>query len=294
MKLAIAVNLFLSRYDNRTTRRTYQDVLTPFVEALGSETPVQSIRPAMLIDYAATLRDKRGYALATRNKHVKSIKCFFNWLIAIEELEKSPAHAIKTRKAHLARPREKAMTDGELEAILKITWHKPRDYALIMFLADTGCRAGGAAGLKVNDIDFTARRAIVTEKGQKTRPVSFGEECAAALRKWLLRRRYHGEYVFSRRRHPLSSAQVGQVVRRACIAANIRSLGSHSLRHRKGHQFADARIAPSIAAAALGHSSVTITLEHYYPADYESAEKALQDLATVTAPQRIIEFKKEG
>lgn len=292
MKLANAVSLFLSRYDNPNTRDAYKTCLTGLLPALG-HLNVRDVRPSHLVAYVALLNE-RGFAPATRNKHVKSIKTFFNWLVAIDELDKSPAVAVKTRVPPKKITRDKAMTDSELAAILRITWHKPRDYALILFLADTGARAGGAAGLRVKDLDLTNRRATVTEKGHKTRPVVYGEEAAAALRAWLLRRKLHSEYVFSRKHTPLSSDQVSQIVRRACLAAGIRSLGSHSLRHRKGHQFADAKVAPSIAATALGHSKPTITLEYYYPEDFESAEKALRELATTLEEHKIVKFQKGG
>ena len=73
---------------------------------------------------------------------------------------------------------------------------------------------------------------------------------------------------------------VSLIIRRAAQLAGVRVLSSHSLRHRKGHQLADSRIAPSIAATVLGHSDVVITLQHYYPADWESAEQAMRELMT--------------
>jgi len=292
MRLEIAVSLFLSRYDNPNTRDAYKTCLTGLLPTLG-QMSVRDVRPAHLVAYVATL-DERNFAPATRNKHVKSIKTFFNWLVAIDELPKSPAVAVKTRVPPKRITRDKAMSDSELAAILRITYHKPRDYALILFLADTGARAGGAAGLRICDLDLANRRAVVTEKGYKTRPVVYGEEAAAAIRRWLLERKLHSDYIFSRKATPLSSDQVSQIVRRACLAAGVRSLGSHSLRHRKGHQFADAKIAPSIAATALGHSKPTITLEYYYPQDFESAEKALRELATTLEETKIVKFQKGG
>lgn len=290
MRLEIAVKLFTERYDNRRTREVYESVLRPLVAALGADQQVDQITPAALVQYTNDLQ-KRGYALATRNKHIKSIKTFFNWLIDIEEITRTPARAIQTKKPPRGVARSKAMTDPELERVLRYALHKPRDYALILFLADTGCRAGGAAGLRVQDIEFERRRATVTEKGDKTRPVTFGEDCAAAIRDWLLKRKRHGEYVFANRSKKLTGAQVGQIVRRACLKAGVRSLGSHSLRHRKGHQFADQRIAASVAATAMGHSDVTITLTNYYPDDYERAEQALAELQTRVQAPRIVQFK---
>jgi integrase len=71
--------------------------------------------------------------------------------------------------------------------------------------------------------------------------------------------------------------------KRAAKDAGVRVLSSHSLRHRKGHQFSDAGISVTTAATALGHSDPMITLTYYYPHDWATAKEALQNLATNTA-----------
>ncbi len=42
----------------------------------------------------------------------------------------------------------------------------PRDYALALFLADTGCRVAGVVGLKFGDLDLEHGTAEVFEKGR--------------------------------------------------------------------------------------------------------------------------------
>ena len=44
-----------------------------------------------------------------------------------------------------------------------------RDKAILLFLLDTGCRAGGLFSLKVDDLDLQHLRANVLEKGEKGR-----------------------------------------------------------------------------------------------------------------------------
>jgi integrase/recombinase XerC len=293
MKLKDAVTLFLGEYQKPSTRRTYHDVLIPMCENIGAGRPVENIQTVDLIAYSQDIRE-RGYREATVQKHFRTIKIFFNWLVRLGEIPASPARAIRQKRLSGRVTREKAMTDTELSRILDFAkWH-PRNYALILFLADTGCRAGGASSLMLKNLDLEKMTAVVTEKGDKTRNVAFGQQCAQAIRAWLLKRpKSAGEYVFSPRKEPLSPDSISQVVRRACLKTGVRSLGSHSLRHRKGHQFADAKVAPSIAATALGHSDVVITLTHYYPADWESAEKELRKLSTNTEdkPAKILQLK---
>ncbi len=62
-----------------------------------------------------------------------------------------------------------------------------RDRALLEFLYATGCRGGEVTQLKVSDVDFGRRQAVVRLKG-KERIVFFGREAATSLRLYLKKR----------------------------------------------------------------------------------------------------------
>ncbi len=284
MLLRDAVDLFLGEY-KPSTQQAYRGPLYRMRDWLGPARPLENLQSAHLVEYFQDVK-AHGYSPATLQKHAKSIKTFFNWCVRLRLMEASPARFIRAPKPPRLISREKAMRDDELERILEYLLHKtvPRDYALVLFLADTGCRRGGAATLRLQDIDFEALTAEVTEKGERARKVAFGEKCAQAIRRWLAYRGDHyavkGTYVFSVDGLPLKPEVISQAIRRACKRVGVRTLSSHSLRHRKGHQFADHRIAPSIAATALGHSDPMITVSYYYPSDWETAQQALRELAT--------------
>jgi len=298
MNLLKAIDLFLGEH-KPTTAKSYLQPLKSLRDWVGPARELSDISPELLIEYFQML-NKRGYALATVQKHVITVKTFFNWIVKIDKLEKSPARVIRGRKLPRAISRDKAMSDAELSAIIDAVRYKPRDYALVMFLSDSGCRRGGAAGLRLQDINWRERTAKVTEKGDKPRFVAFGEHCQVALVKWLgyrgsLKGSLPGVYIFSFDGALMKPENISLIIRRAAAKAGVRVLSSHSLRHRKGHQYADARIAPSIAATALGHSDVLITLNSYYPGDWESAKKTLHELATdpstlKDSPDNIVKF----
>lgn len=280
MRLDKAIQLFLGEH-KPSTAASYRHELKLLAEFVGPARPVDQVAPEQLLEHIQHLR-ARGLKQTTVNKHTKTIKSFFNWMVRLEFVAKSPAYAIKVKKLDRRVSPEKAMTDSELTAILYYVQGKPRDIALIRFIADTGCRAGGAATLKIADLDLANRSAVVTEKGDKTRPVFYGQATADALRYWLaVKSSRSGQYVFRvfAGDKPLDVHNIAQVIRRACDLAGVRSLGPHSLRHRKGHQMADARIAASVAATVLGHSDVNTTLTHYYPADYDRAREVVEALS---------------
>lgn len=293
-----AVTLFLGDYDNPGTLKAYRSALAPMIAALGSSRLIDDITAVELVEYAQQLQQSH-LAAATQRKHIKSIKAFFSRMIQLDVIGVNPAAAIKAKRLPTYVSRDKAMTDDELSRVLDYAKWKPREYALVLFLADTGCRAAGAAGLRLVDLDLDAMTALVTEKGSKSRYVAFGATCAAALQQWLTSRPDGaGAYVFSRSASALTPYTVGEIIRRLCLKVGIRSLGSHSLRHRKAHQLADNRVAASVAATALGHSSPTITLQYYYPADWDSAQKALRSVAVggvsgeIPQVEKIIPFPK--
>lgn len=298
MLLTDAIELFLSEF-RPSTRKSYLYVLMDMQAYLGPARPLGDIRSQHLLEYARHYRGKTTAAgepitPATVQKYSKTVKTFWNWAVRVELIEKSPAAVLRVAKLRSAIGREKAISEEELARLLDFVKWKPRDYALILFLADTGCRAGGAAGLRIDDLDLDNFRATVTEKGDKTRPVVFGDVCATAIRAWLLKRpRGAGIYVFSRTAGPMTANYLSLIIRRNCQAAGVRVVSAHAFRHRKGHQLADARVAPSIAATALGHSDPNITLRHYYPADWESAERELRRLATGTTPKNVIDMNKK-
>lgn len=285
MQLKEAINLFLSTYEKDTTRLIYTKALAHVSDQIALGRDINEIQPADLIRVHNTIRAKK-YAPATLQQRVKSVKTFFNWLHRMDLIESNPARVISAKKPKRRQSRDKAMTDDELELILDyVRYRNRRDYALILFLADTGCRVGGAAGLKSDDIDWVKREATVTEKGDMTRVVRFGEYTATVLKRYLLWRGLSaGPFVFSSDGNPIKPQTLSQRVRRACYGlrkqgVKIRTLSAHSIRHRKGHQFGDNGINPQIAATAMGHASVMITIENYYPGDWETAAQALDDFA---------------
>lgn len=260
-----------------TTEYSYRYPIRNMADFCGPARPLDKIDSATLAEYVLSVRNRPEVnSPATIGRYTKTIKAFFNYCVRMGWLDKSPADALRYVGTSKRIRKDKAMTDAELEQILDYAKWRPRDYALILFLADTGCRAGGAAGLQVQDINFEAMTAIVTEKGNKTRTVWFGPETRRALEDWLKRRpRDAGAYVFSMDGARLKNAIIGQIIRRITKKIGIRSLGSHSLRHRKAFQMADHRVVPSVAATALGHESPSILLEFYYPRDDEDRAAAV-------------------
>lgn len=303
MELKKAITLFLGEY-KESTRTAYLYILAAMQDYLGPARPVAAIRDIEVLQYVQESVRQRGYADATVNKHLKTIKTFFYWLVRVKELERAPVEGIRQKRINRHVGEDKAMTDDELAAILAVVndptvegCYKPRDYALILFLADTGCRAGGAAGLKIHDLDLLHKRATVLEKGEKQYTVFFGDQCRDAVSHWLEYRQVDHPVIFLKSGEKLTSATVSQIVRRACLKAGVRSLGAHSLRHRKGFQMADAGVPVTVAATVFNHADSVTTQHSYYPRDVVRAEQVSRKLHysdRAGERNKIIQLPKSG
>lgn len=288
-----------------TTREAYEEPMNGFLSFIGQDTVLTNIQPEALALYVQGVENRETVrSLHTVNRHIKTLKTFFNWAEKMQFILSNPARVLKKRSTSDYVRRDKAMSDIELNTIIAhaqrriehetrnvtggiINIDLYRDLALVLFLADTGCRRGGASRLKLTDLDLDNRSAIVLEKGAKERNVWYGTDCAEALSQWFemrsqwLIQNNHGlrdVYVFQRYGEQLAPAALGQRLRRICLAAGVRSLGPHSLRHRKGHSLQKETDIVT-ASIVLGHSDSSITARYYFKRDTAHAEEIVRGLA---------------
>lgn len=111
-----------------------------------------------------------------------------------------------------------------------------RDHAIVVLLARLGLRAGEVAGLRLDDLDWSAGEIVVRGKGSRTErlpiPVDVGEALVVYLRRG--RPVTTCRSVFVRAGSSsigLSTKDVWEVVRRACMRAGITVVSPHRLRH---------------------------------------------------------------
>lgn len=287
MDLQKAVRLFLGQH-KPTTEYAYRHALHPLRDWIGGDHTLASITPALLIEYVnghilKRPPGQRPFSPATQRKLVRTIRIFFNWCVKMEMLRRSPARHLELPKENPDLTRDKAMTDAELAALLDYFRQRPypRDYALLVFLRDSGARRGGAAGLRLRDMQWDDLTADVKEKGDLWRKVAYSEGCARAIRHWLMWRGDHyrikGEYVFSRDGLKPDAQIFTVAFHRACAKLGLRPLGPHTVRHRLGFKLNDAGYSLTVSATVLGNTP-EVMRDYYSPRDWASAETAARAL----------------
>jgi integrase len=291
-RLDTTIAAFLAGYDNPATRQTYEKALRVFAEAVGPQRRLDEITPDRVDGWHRQLRAS-GLAVVTVAKRTKVIKTFWNWCVRREYILVSPARFLVVKQPP-PQPGSKAISGEVLAAMFEAVQHKrcaflaARDTALLALLITFGARAGDVTRLKLGGVDLDRHQIVFRVKGARDLRLPLPPHTARYLAAWLaIRRQLQPEpahdYVFvnihtrpGRRYAPLASESLSTLVSRLSAQVSGRVYGPHAIRHWRGQSLADQRVPPTVVQAILGHSSVQITLTHYYNQDMRRVQYILE------------------
>jgi integrase/recombinase XerD len=260
---------------SKSTQEWYQWLLTAFVDAHYGLI-VNEIKPHDVRAYIVEIRS-RHYADDTVAAHIRAQHRFWKWA-ASEYNISNPMRGVKYPAKR--QPQPKAANMEDIEAMFQAAGdgdYGLRNRAMLIFMLDTGCRAAGVINLRLDMIDFEGHRALVTEKGNKTRYVVFTALTARLLAEWIARRQPDTTTVFYdlKTLQPLKRNGLYQVFRRMARRAGIEGrFNPHSLRHTFAREYIMNGGDLATLAKLLGHRDVSTTVSHYAIfTDAELAEK---------------------
>lgn len=251
------------------TNHQYELVLSKLVKSIGPDRDIAIIRYEDILDYFARLR-QRGLKPSTLSGYTSIVKSFFTWCVRRKYIPSSPAEDIVRRHPGQTPDSSRAVPPDELARMVeyaRIT--SPRDYAMMLFMADSGCRVGGLVSLTIKNLDLDTMTAELFEKGEIWEKVFFGETTAAALAAWLKKRpAVTHDYVWTGDAPlyaPLKRSGAAAMVRRLAEHTDASHLwGPHAIRHAVGHAYARHHD-PAVTQRKLNHKSLGVTLKYYYP-----------------------------
>ena len=287
ISLARAIEGFASyvaderRYSPRTVEAYRRDLQRfagfwekEFANSPAAKTPLPKVDTLAVRSYLASLH--RG-KLAHRSlaRHLSTLRSFFRWACREGYIDKSPAKGLATPRLPKSLPR--ALTIPDTERLLSSEDEglvPERERALFELLYASGLRVSEAAGLDVDDVDFSARLLRVTGKGNRERIVPFGEAAADALQEYLpsraaLRHRASrsgrddetGEPLFvNARGGRLTTRSMARLLKRRLRAAGLPAdISPHALRHTFATHLLEAGADLRAIQELLGHSSLSTT-----------------------------------
>lgn len=217
----------------------------------------------------------RPYGCVARAHIVGSVRCLLRWALSTGRLDRDLSAGI-LKAAGTRRSLPRGVAPEQVAALLGVcdaaTALGARDRALVMILVRLGLRAGEAALLKLDDIDWASGHLRVTGKGREHMlplPVDVGQ----ALEAWLrLRPTAVDRAVFVRLRAPrrmMTTSGISGVIARLSDLAGIDRIYAHRLRHTAAMDVLAGGGSLTEAKELLGHA-YTVTTMGYAKVDLAS------------------------
>lgn len=185
-------------------------------------------------------RGEHGDAPSYIHQHWRNIRCWLNYLVADEEIERSPLRGIE--EPLVGEKAVPVISDDQVRALLGACKGRDfaslRDTAIIRLLFATGGRRGEVGLLAVDDVDMEGDEIHVLGKGRRDRRIPFGAKTGQALEKYL-RIRARQTYAHlpqlwlsTSSRGALSPSGLGQMLDRRSAQAGIGHIHPHLFRHK--------------------------------------------------------------
>lgn len=260
-----AIDQFLKVDRSSHTNRNYRRVLTKLGTAVGPQRRVGLVTYADLLDYTDKLRPT--IAPSSFSVYLLVIKSFFSWAAHNGYVPLSPAANLIARTPPRDPMEERGIPPEHLAEMRRFAYPNPRNYAVLLFLTESAARVGGAATLRLSRLDLKECEASLLEKGRQYVTVFFGEETAAALRRWLQIRPATAahDYVWTHKARPdrLQVAGLTDIIQTISLRACGVKYGPHRLRHHVAETWEAAGCSPYDIQHKLNHASARTTQDHY-------------------------------
>lgn len=283
----------------RNTQRSYRDTLVLLLPYLSAQTrkaadklTIDDMSAELVRRFLLHLEEERRCGISTRNQRLAAIHALarFIGLSSPEHIVWSgQIRAIPFKKAAQAQIAylEKAEMDALLNAPDRQTAQGRRDYALLLFLYNSGARADEAAQLTIADLQLAAvpkrHDSLVTlhGKGNKSRRCPLWSQTVEVLAP-LIDGREKTERVFlNRRGQPMTRFGIHTMVERyaqrllqSMPSLKNKRISPHVIRHTTATHLLRAGVDINTIRAWLGHVSLKTT-NVYAEVDLEMKAKAL-------------------
>lgn len=283
------------------TQKSYRDairLLFGFIAERHSTDPtrvvVEQVDAAVVRSFLVHLEGERSNSIATRNQRLAALHSLFRFIgRLVPELVDHAAQIQAIPLRRTAVPAMPYLDKHEIDAVLAVPDRRRaqgrRDYALLLFLYNTGARATEAAQVTVADLALgTSPSARFEGKGRKIRTCPLWSRTTEILRE-LLGARIDGPrespVFLNVRGQPITRYGVHALVARAVDQAaktmpslRDKQVSPHTIRHTTAVHLLRAGVDINTIRAWLGHVSLETT-NRYAEVDLEMKARALETCA---------------
>jgi integrase/recombinase XerD len=277
------------RNQSNNTRNSYRDCYKQFLPYIAKQQK-KSVDELLISDinvdnincFLNYLEEEKECCIKTRNQRLTAINAFAYYVssCAPEYLEWSRlVHTIPMKKENVnilegfIIPTVSYLDRDEMRALLNAPDRKTeqgqKDYAMLLFLYNSGARVTEAASLTIDNLlydNITCPQVRILGKGKKMRTCPLWERTVRVLKPFI-EGRNTSEYVFlNRYGNPITRFGIYELIKRnvakaILVAPSIakKKVCPHTLRHTTGTHLYEAGTDINTIRAWLGHVSVNTT-----------------------------------
>jgi len=284
------------------TQKSYRDNLTLLLPYASKEIKkpvdrllIEDFSPQLIRSFLLHLEEERGACVSTRNQRLAAIHALARF-IGMNSPQHlgwyTEIHGIRTKKT--AKPAmcylEKPEMDALLDAPDRSSALGSRDYALLLFLYNSGARADEAAHVTIADLNIEGSPASVRiiGKGRKVRYCPLWSLTCNILSPLITERALNERVFLNCRKQPITRSGIYALVKRYAVKVSLQvpSLGKkevspHSIRHTCAVHLLRAGVDINTIRAWLGHISIETTII-YADTDLEMKANALAHCEIMT------------
>ncbi len=179
--------------------------------------------------FLSYLKTEKSNRAGSRNRKLAALASYYLFLEDIDYLDEDDNPIRLVRRAREERPLPVYLTLQEAKRLLSAAKISPlaskRNYALMQFLLQTGCRAGEVVELKLGHIDLREANVRIFGKGAKERLVPLTQNTVKALEDYLEIRQTNDQgstrLFVGHAGGAITNTEIGKIFQQLCRQARI-------------------------------------------------------------------------
>lgn len=227
-----------------------------------------SIESCTKKDILAYISSINGFEVSTVNRHISSLKSFFNYLVDESIIKVSPMEEVSSLKKTKKLP--KYLSISEVNKLLNIPLNSEFDYrnkAMLELMYATGLRVSELVSIEYSNIDFENSIIRINGKGKKERIIPLGEVASYYLKVYLndyrsklLKRNTYNQVFLNNHGKPITRQGFNYILENIRELTGItKEITPHVLRHSFATHLLEGGADIRSIQEMLGHENISTT-----------------------------------